>query len=155
MISSERAVLMVFGVILLVTSGSALRCWVCSSNVNTMCDDPMNTTDHSAAFHIRTCEQYPTGYGTSKPICRKIIKRDYGERIVIRQCSTPNHDESNIVDGSCGTSMIQAGRDVIESCHICSTDLCNSATSASAMQLLYAGALCLVYIFHSSKYCVF
>ncbi|XP_012059066.1 PREDICTED: uncharacterized protein LOC105622256 [Atta cephalotes] len=115
--------------------GSALRCWVCSSNVNIMCNDPMNTTDHQAAFHIKTCDPGP--YGSSKPICRKIVKREYGERIIIRQCSTPYHDEIDIIDGQCGNSMIQPRRDVIESCHICSSDLCNSATTISAMKLLY------------------
>lgn len=56
-----------------VSLGSALRCWVCSSNVNVMCGDPMNTTDHQAAFHIKTCEA--GHYGSSTPICRKIVKR--------------------------------------------------------------------------------
>lgn len=33
----------------------------------------MNTTDHQAAFHIRTCD---TGhYGSTKAICRKIVKQ--------------------------------------------------------------------------------
>ncbi|XP_029158745.1 uncharacterized protein LOC114931016 [Nylanderia fulva] len=152
MISNERAAMLIFGVALFVTSGSALRCWVCSSNVNAMCADPMNTTDHQAAFHIRTCD---TGhYGTTKAICRKMVKREYGERIVIRQCSTPYHDELEVTDGLCGNTMTQPGRDVIESCHICSTDLCNSATDASATRLLYIGALIsFAYVFlQQSKY---
>jgi len=33
----------------------------------------MNTTDHQTAFHIKTCDPGP--YGSSKPICRKIVKR--------------------------------------------------------------------------------
>lgn len=33
----------------------------------------MNTTDHQAAFHVRTCD---TGhYGSTKAICRKIVKQ--------------------------------------------------------------------------------
>ncbi|EZA51647.1 hypothetical protein X777_08831 [Ooceraea biroi] len=116
-----------------------------------MCNDPMNTTDHQAVFHISTCD--PGHYGSPKPICRKIVKREHGERVVIRQCSIPYHDEIDIVDGACGSSMTGQGRD--ESCHICSTDLCNSATTASTMRLLYAGALTLfVYTFYQSKYCV-
>ncbi|XP_011871971.1 PREDICTED: uncharacterized protein LOC105564300 [Vollenhovia emeryi] len=151
MVSAERAAIIIFGLALFVTSGSALRCWVCSSNVNVMCNDPMNTTDHQAAFHIRTCDPGP--YGSSKPICRKIVKREYGERIIIRQCSTPYHDEIDVVNGQCGNSMSQPGRDVIESCHICSTDLCNSATDASATRLLYVATLILLACtFHQSKY---
>ncbi|XP_018341343.1 PREDICTED: uncharacterized protein LOC108747940 [Trachymyrmex septentrionalis] len=73
MISTERSAIIIFGLSLVIASGSALRCWVCSSNVNVMCNDPMNTTDHQAAFHIRTCDPGP--YGSSKPICRKIVKR--------------------------------------------------------------------------------
>ncbi|XP_036151105.1 uncharacterized protein LOC118648800, partial [Monomorium pharaonis] len=132
-------------------SGSALRCWVCASNVNTMCKDPMNTSDHNAAFHIRTCDPGP--YGSSKPICRKIVKREMGERVVIRQCSTPYHDEMDIIDGQCGNSMTQTGRDVIESCHICSSDLCNSGTISSATRLLYIIVMIfLAFTFHQSKY---
>lgn len=151
MISTERSAIIILGLSLFVASGSALRCWVCSSNVNVMCNDPMNTTDHQAAFHIRTCDPGP--YGSSKPICRKIVKREYGERIVIRQCSTPYHDEIDVIDGQCGNSMTQPGRDVIESCHICSSDLCNSATTISAMRLLYTTVIIfLAYTFHQSKY---
>ncbi|KAM0735221.1 UPAR/Ly6 domain-containing protein crok [Formica fusca] len=154
MISYERATMLILAVTLFVTSGSALRCWDCSSNVNVMCNDPMNTTDHQAAFHIKTCD---TGYyGSSKPICRKIVKQKYGERIVIRQCSTAYHDEVEIGNGLCGNSATQSERDVIESCHICNTDLCNSATDASATRLLYIGALIsFAYIFQQSKHGVF
>jgi len=78
---------------------------------------------------------------------------EYGERIVIRQCSTPYHDEIDVIDGQCGNSMIQPGRDVIESCHICSSDLCNSATTISAMKLLYIIVIIfLACTFHQSKY---
>ncbi|XP_032662936.1 uncharacterized protein LOC116840392 [Odontomachus brunneus] len=153
MVYSERAVAIIVGVVLLVASGSALRCWDCSSNVNAMCADPMNTTDHQAAFHVRTCE--PGHYGSAKPICRKIVKREYGDRIVIRQCSTPYNDEINIDDGPCSSTM-QSGHGVIESCNICNTDLCNSATTASTTRLLYAGTLTLLAcIFYQSKYSVF
>jgi hypothetical protein len=154
MIYSERAVLVILlCVTLFVTSGSALRCWVCSSNVNSMCADPMNTSDHHSTFHIHTCE--PAGHYGSKSICRKIVKREFGERIVIRQCSTPYHDEVNTVDGPCSTNS-QPGHDVIESCHICSTDLCNSATSLPTTRLLYVGTLTLfAYIFYLSKYGTF
>ncbi|EFN74941.1 hypothetical protein EAG_09461 [Camponotus floridanus] len=143
--------MLILGMALFITSGSALRCWVCSSNVNNLCKDPMNTTDHQAAFHIRTCDvDY---YSSTKAICRKIVKQEYGQRVVIRQCSTPYHDELDITDGLCGNSATESGRGVIESCHICSTDLCNSATEASATQLLCNGALIFfVYIFQQSKY---
>lgn len=151
MISIERTAMLILGMTLFITSGSALRCWVCSSNVNNLCNDPMNTTDHQAAFHIRNCET--DHYHSTKAICRKIVKQEYGQRVVIRQCSTPYHDEIDITDGLCGNSATQAGRDVIESCHICSTDLCNSATDASATRLLYIGALIsFAYIFQQSKY---
>ncbi|XP_011157438.1 uncharacterized protein LOC105194283 [Solenopsis invicta] len=151
MVSAMRTALIIFGLTLFITSGSALRCWVCASNVNSMCKDPMNTSDHNAAFHIRTCDPGP--YGSSKPICRKIVKREMGERVVIRQCSTPYHDEMDTIDGQCGNSVTQAGRDVIESCHICSSDLCNSATAVSATRLIYIAVIILSALtFHQSKY---
>lgn len=54
-------------------TGSALRCWECSSHMNAMCGDPMNTTEHQAIFHVKECGRGP--YASSKPICRKMVKR--------------------------------------------------------------------------------
>lgn len=143
-------IFVVLALLALARSGSALRCWDCASNMNNMCGDPMNTTEHQATFHTKICESGP--YESSKPICRKVVKKEYGERIVLRMCSTPNVDEVDIVDGAC-SSMGSMGRSVIESCHICSTDLCNSASGATATQLLYIGALALVgYRLFHSKY---
>ena len=142
--------LVIVGLIVLARSGSALRCWDCASNMNTLCGDPMNVTEHQATFHTKTCEA--GHYQTPTAICRKIVKRENGERVVIRQCSTPNVDEADIHDGPC-SAMAISGRNVIESCHICSTDLCNSATSASVMQPLYIAALAVVsYRFYQTKY---
>ncbi|KOC65618.1 hypothetical protein WH47_01653, partial [Habropoda laboriosa] len=132
--------------------GSALQCWDCASNTNTLCGDPLNITQHQVTFHTKLCEA--GSYETSKHICRKIVKRDNGERVVIRQCSTPNVDEADIVDGPCSATAM-SGRSVIESCHICSTDLCNSATSVSVMQPLFVTALAIVgYCFLPSKHSV-
>lgn len=129
------------GLVVLARSGNALKCWDCASNMNPTCGDPMNTTEHQLTFQTRTCTASP--YETSRSICRKIVKKEYGERVVIRQCSTPNNDEMDILDGPCGSSATM-GRSVIESCHICSTDLCNSATNPSGMYLLCVAALALV-----------
>ncbi|KAF3425071.1 hypothetical protein E2986_08132, partial [Frieseomelitta varia] len=128
----------------------ALRCWDCASNTNILCGDPLNITEHQTLFHSKICE---TGsYEPSKHICRKIVRRENGERVVIRQCSTPNVDEVDIVDGPCSGSVI-SGRNVIESCHICSTDLCNSATGTSITQSLFIIALGIVsYRSLQSKY---
>ncbi|KZC08922.1 hypothetical protein WN55_00313 [Dufourea novaeangliae] len=131
-------------------TGSALRCWDCASNANALCGDPMNITEHQVTFHTKVCEAGL--YDSSKPICRKTVRRENGERVVIRQCSTPNVDEADITDGPC-SAMATGGRSVVESCHICSTDLCNSATSASIMQPLYIVALAFVgYHLFQSKY---
>lgn len=59
------------------SAGSALKCWDCASNFNALCGDPMNITEHHATFHTKVCES--SFYETSKPICRKIVKR--GKRI--------------------------------------------------------------------------
>lgn len=66
-----------------------------------------------------------------------------GERVVIRQCSTPNVDEADIVDGPCSATTT-SGRSIIESCHICSTDLCNSAMGASITQPFFIATLALI-----------
>ncbi|XP_034186240.1 UPAR/Ly6 domain-containing protein crok [Osmia lignaria lignaria] len=142
--------LVIFSLVVLVRPGSALKCWDCASNMNALCADPMNVTEHQAMFHVKTCEA--GFYETSKPICRKIVKRENGERVVIRQCSTPNVDEADIHDGPC-SAMAISSRNVIESCHICSTDLCNSSTSASIMQPLFMLAMALIgYRYFQSKH---
>ncbi|KAG7205531.1 hypothetical protein KM043_007509 [Ampulex compressa] len=143
-------ILAILGLVLLARSGTALRCWDCASNLNSMCGDPMNVSDHQATFHTKICGAGP--YETSKSICRKIVKRVNSQKVVIRQCSTPNIDEMDITDGECSPTAT-AGHGATESCHICSTDLCNSASDASAMHLLYVAALALAgYRFLSSKY---
>ncbi|XP_033340666.1 UPAR/Ly6 domain-containing protein crok [Megalopta genalis] len=142
--------LVIFGLVVFAQSGSALKCWVCASNASPLCGDPMNITEHQTTFHTKVCESGI--YDASKPICRKIVKRENGDRVVIRQCSTPNVDEASITDGPC-SSMAIAGTNVIESCHICSTDLCNSAPSASILHSLYIVALAFVgYHFFQTKY---
>lgn len=142
--------LVFFGLVVLARSGFALQCWDCASNMNALCNDPMNVTEHQAMFHAKTCETGP--YESSKPICRKIVKRENGERVVIRQCSTPNVDEADIRDGPC-SAMAISSRNVIESCHICSTDFCNSATNASIMKPLFVFAMAIIgYRYMQSKY---
>ncbi|XP_066583117.1 UPAR/Ly6 domain-containing protein crok-like [Prorops nasuta] len=153
MATGAQCLLLIFALIVLVQSGSALRCWECQSNSNQLCGDLSNTTEHHRLFHDRLCEQGVTNfYQNHVQVCRKIVKKEYGQRIVIRSCSTLNPDEQGITDGVCGQSMLGSRSSTIESCHICSTDLCNSATSTSAMQLLYASTLLLaIYNFFSSK----
>ncbi|XP_076752656.1 UPAR/Ly6 domain-containing protein crok [Xylocopa sonorina] len=134
-------VLAIFGLLVIARSGSALQCWDCASNTNPLCADPLNVTDHQIKFHTKICET--RSYDTLKHICRKIVKRENGERVVIRQCSTPNVDEADIVDGPCSASAITS-RNLIESCHICSTDLCNSAVSSAITQPLLIAALAII-----------
>ncbi|XP_012272913.1 uncharacterized protein LOC105695693 [Orussus abietinus] len=118
----------------LATRGSSLRCWQCSSDMNSVCGDPMNNTEHHSLFHTRDCEttfaQHPYPY--EKAVCRKIVQRVHGERVIVRACAIPNPDERDIVDGPC-TPVVSASYITIESCHICRTDLCNSATSLSGL----------------------
>ncbi|KOX72519.1 hypothetical protein WN51_03113, partial [Melipona quadrifasciata] len=137
-------------IILIYVIGLALRCWDCASNTNTLCGDPLNITDHQTLFYTKICDTEL--FETSKRICRKTVRKENGEQVVIRQCSTPNVDEADIVDGPCSGSAI-SGRNVIESCHICSTDLCNSATGTSITQSLFIIALAIVsYRSLQSKY---
>ncbi|KAL2735564.1 hypothetical protein V1478_003204, partial [Vespula squamosa] len=139
----------ILGIVLMALS-SALRCWECSSHMNAMCGDPMNSTDHQAMFHVKECGRGP--YASSKPICRKMVKRDGGDRVVIRSCAIPNHDETDITDGPCSPLMTN-GRDMVESCHICNTDLCNSASGLLTTQSLYiAGFILIGYRFFESNY---
>ncbi|XP_060819882.1 uncharacterized protein LOC132909221 [Bombus pascuorum] len=133
--------LVIFGLVVLSQSGLALRCWSCASDKNVLCGDPLNITDHQAAFYTKDCES--ESYEPIKHICRKFVKRENNERIIIRQCSTLNVDEEDITDGPCSTTMT-SGRSIIESCHICSTDLCNSATGASITQSLLVVALAII-----------
>lgn len=130
--------LVIFGLVVLSQSGLALRCWDCTSDKNVLCGDPLNSTEHQSAFHTKFCET-----GSYEPVCRKIVKRENNARIVIRQCSTLNVDEADITDGPCSTTMT-LGPSIIESCHICSTDLCNSATGASITQSLFVVALAII-----------
>ena len=74
-----------------------------------------------------------------------------GERVVIRQCSTPNVDEADIVDGPCSATAIST-RNLIE-CYICSTDLCNSAMGVSVTRSLFMVTLTIIgYCYVQSKY---
>lgn len=133
------------------SSGYALRCWDCASNVNSMCNDPMNTTEHQALFHVKDCGR--GSYANVRTLCRKMVTREDGERVVIRSCYSPNHDEMDTTDGPCSTQTM-SGRSIIESCHICSTDLCNSANGLSTMRPLYLVGLGLAgyYFLFGSKY---
>ncbi|XP_035733069.1 uncharacterized protein LOC118446489 [Vespa mandarinia] len=150
MISNTFWMLLTVFLTIFANSGSALKCWECSSHMNAMCGDPMNTTEHQVMFHVKECGRGP--YASSRPICRKMVKRDGGDHVVIRSCAIPNHDETDITDGPCSPLMTN-GRDMVESCHICSTDLCNSASDLSTMQLLYiAGFILIGYLFFESNY---
>ncbi|KAG6796074.1 hypothetical protein HZU73_08714 [Apis mellifera caucasica] len=149
MSSVSSWILVVVGLIVSIQSGSALQCWDCASNTNPLCGDPMNVTDHHGIFHVKTCESGI--YDTSRKICRKIVKRENGERVVIRQCSTPNVDEADIVDGPCSATAIST-RNLIE-CYICSTDLCNSAMGVSVTRSLFMVTLTIIgYCYVQSKY---
>ncbi|KAI4504117.1 hypothetical protein M0802_000588 [Mischocyttarus mexicanus] len=82
-------------------TGSALRCWDCSSHTSAMCGDPMNSTDHQVMFHVKECGRGL--YNNNRPICRKSVIKDGSDRIIIRSCAIPNTDETDITDGTCGS----------------------------------------------------
>lgn len=65
--------LLIFNNVFTYVIGLALRCWDCASNNNVLCADPLNITDHQAAFYTKLCE---TGsYEPVKHVCRKIVRR--------------------------------------------------------------------------------
>ncbi|XP_043501034.1 uncharacterized protein LOC122523392 [Polistes fuscatus] len=149
MISNTSWTLLPIFLIIFANSGSALKCWDCSSHTSAMCGDPMNSTDHQVMFHVKDCGR--ALYNNNRSICRKMVIRDGGERIVIRSCAVPNTDEMEITDGICGSLTSNQG--ITESCHICSTDLCNSASGLSTTLSLYiAGFILVGYRFFQSKY---
>ncbi|XP_015178518.1 PREDICTED: uncharacterized protein LOC107067473 [Polistes dominula] len=134
MVSNTSWMILAIFLIIFANSGSALRCWDCSSHTSAMCGDPMNSTDHQVMFHVKECGRGM--YNNNRPICRKTVLKDGGERIVIRSCAIPNIDENDITDGTCG-SLAKNNQGITESCHICSTDLCNSASGLSTTLSLY------------------
>ncbi|XP_012267569.1 uncharacterized protein LOC105692736 [Athalia rosae] len=111
--------------------GSALRCWECSSNSSPECGDPITDSEHHQRFHTKDCDatlsQHPYSY--EKSVCRKTVQRSNGKKVVIRACAIPYPDERDITDGVCST-VPTASHITIESCHVCTTDLCNGAHSA-------------------------
>ncbi|XP_024939157.1 uncharacterized protein LOC107266125 isoform X2 [Cephus cinctus] len=121
---------------------SALHCWSCSSDATPDCADPLNATEHNKLFHTKACEgtMSPHHYLNEKPVCRKTVQYVSGERRVIRACSVPNPDERDIVDGPC-THLTTASYITIESCHICNTDYCNTATYVSGSWLISVAAM--------------
>lgn len=134
--------------IALVQCASALKCWQCTSNLSPACGDPMNNTEHHGTFHIQDCDstsQHPYSYG--RHVCRKVVRRVHGQREIIRQCAEPTPEERDITDGPC-SQMAQPSYVTVESCHICSTDFCNSATSISGKSFIFAtlGALLTSYL---------
>ncbi|XP_033229860.1 uncharacterized protein LOC117181376 [Belonocnema kinseyi] len=145
-----------FVLIGLVQYATSLKCWQCTSNLSAGCGDPMNNTEHHGTFHIQDCDatsQHPYSYG--RHLCRKIVRRVHGQREIIRQCTEPTPEERDITDGPC-SQMAQPSYVTIESCNICSTDFCNSATSLSGKSFAFAtvGALLSCY-FSTSKLSLF
>ncbi|XP_015518517.2 UPAR/Ly6 domain-containing protein CG9338 [Neodiprion pinetum] len=111
--------------------GEALRCWHCSSDSSPDCGDVITYSEHNRQFHTADCEadlrQNP--YTFARPVCKKIVEIKNGARIVIRKCDSPLPDERDITDGVCST-VPSPSHVTVESCHVCTTDLCNGAHSA-------------------------
>lgn len=110
--------------------GSALECWQCDSNSSPECDDPITQSEHHKSFHIKNCDSTLSTYRSTseKQICRKTVQIENGKKVVIRACSLPYPQERDITDGVCSPDTVPSNT-IIQSCHICSTDVCNGAHS--------------------------
>ncbi|XP_031830784.2 UPAR/Ly6 domain-containing protein crok-like [Nomia melanderi] len=143
--------LVIFGLVLLAQSGSTLQCWNCSSDLEPLCGDLINITDYQRRFYATDCDEHIFDFII--PVCRKIVKTENGKRVVKRECWSVYKHQAHITDGPCNPLLKLDGISDNEYCFICSTDLCNSATSASILQSLYVVTLGFVgYHFFQSKY---
>ncbi|KAK0179089.1 hypothetical protein PV327_007912 [Microctonus hyperodae] len=130
-----------------IQSGAALRCWTCTSDRSPECGDPMNITEHHKDFHTRDCEAAanPNSYGyNEKSICKKLVQRENGRLVVRRSCEIPGPEERDITNGPCASHDTTHSHVTVVSCHICNTNLCNSATSMSGSKLFFLSSIIFV-----------
>ncbi|KAF7990312.1 hypothetical protein HCN44_000117 [Aphidius gifuensis] len=131
----------------IIQSGMALRCWTCTSDRSPECGDPMNITEHQRNFQTRDCEATSSAsmYGSSvQSICKKMVTRENGRTVIRRSCEIPTQEEKNIQNGPCPPNAAVGSHIIVESCHVCSSDLCNSAISIAGnkfIQMFIAGLI--------------
>ncbi|XP_025416096.1 uncharacterized protein LOC112687563 [Sipha flava] len=106
--------------ILLPNYCEAINCWVCSTDTDQRCNDPMNMTKSA----IEDCSRAPHS-AFLQPVCKKQKQRVNGELMIIRSCAWASDSRSD--DGPCAINTPANIR--IEHCSTCDQDLCNGATS--------------------------
>ncbi|XP_008552222.1 uncharacterized protein LOC103574533 [Microplitis demolitor] len=127
----------------LIQSGESLRCWSCVSDQPGACGDPLNITSHHQTFHTRDCDSTANQNSyvyNEKFVCKKVVQRENGRLVVRRSCEIPGPEERDIKDGKCVAHDTTHSHVTMVSCHICSTDLCNSATSLSGSKVFLISA---------------
>ncbi|XP_034934728.1 protein quiver-like [Chelonus insularis] len=147
MASNSFWILALVAFVFLIQSSVSLRCWTCTSDRSPECGDPMNITQHHKDFHTRDCEatasQNSYAYN-ERSICKKLVQRENGREVIRRSCEIPGPEERDITNGPCASHDSTHSHVTIVSCHICNTDLCNSATSLSGSQILFLTAIAFV-----------
>ncbi|NP_001156181.1 uncharacterized protein LOC100164060 precursor [Acyrthosiphon pisum] len=112
-------VVFAFGcLVLLPDYGKAINCWVCSTDTDQRCNDPMNMTKGA----IEDCSRAPHS-AFLQPVCKKQKQRVNGELLIIRSCAWASDSRSD--DGPCAINTPANIR--IEHCSTCDQDLCNGA----------------------------
>ncbi|VVC25986.1 Hypothetical protein CINCED_3A014920 [Cinara cedri] len=107
----------------------AINCWVCSTDTDQRCNDPMNMTKTA----IEDCSRAPHS-AFLKPVCKKQKQRVNGELVIIRSCAWAADSRND--DGPCAINAPANVR--IEHCSTCDKDLCNGAIDVGGTVFLTA-----------------
>ncbi|XP_065332985.1 UPAR/Ly6 domain-containing protein crok-like [Cloeon dipterum] len=138
---NNKSQLALLAIVLVVTSnirtGSALRCWVCSSLVDGVCGDPFNSSISSHTTECAPPRRQHSSYSNSpfqadgiSHVCKKVIQRENGALTVVRSCGYEKHPGE-----ACGEEThdrrisARHHRDDVKFCEVCREDGCNTATT--------------------------
>lgn len=136
----SSVVLLVVVLAVFVETGSALRCWTCSSDLDPHCNDPFNASLplNTHRYPITNCDanvgtNYPY-FAASKPACKKSRQYVNGELVVIRGCTWKHPEDTG---DECPTST-QPNYIRTTYCKTCMTDTCNGSPLPRERSLLLA-----------------
>ncbi|KAJ3645756.1 hypothetical protein Zmor_023390 [Zophobas morio] len=126
-----------------VQQGWALRCWSCSSDLDSTCMDPFNATklitqrqyfqqtNYNNQYQrndmpiLRECTNDLGQIYNQKQMCvKRVINVPYGKKIVSRECKAVS---TNQAAGTCPDRSNN-----VEFCEYCEYDGCNGATGMKA-----------------------